>query len=728
MKLLKVKTILASSLLLVTVLLNPTTALGLTLTAPSAPAAPTAPAQPTAPVNLLQDEPVTTTSTPETTASTPTTFENETPTDATNSGNGADSNNDTEVDVNNETQVETVNTADVENNLDVDVNSGNNEANKNMGDGSVTTGDATVDGSLVNDINTTIVNLDDLCGSTCASGGSASNTGNGANSTNNASTSTDSTVDINNQNDLYLVNNENIGTSSGSNDANKNMGDGVIVSGDADVTFTTVNLGNNTGINVDSVTFNVLDNRSEDLLITFPTGGSGSGSGTGAANTGNGSGSDNTAASSAANTTTIDNTNNLILDNNITINADTGNNEADKNMGSGVIESGDANITSNLVNFLNNNIVAGAQWLLATVNIYGDMSGDIILPREVDLGSCGCAADLTASNSGNGTDSTNIANTSANDTTTINSTNNAVVANNISLDANTGGNETSKNMGDSSITTGNVDVNSNLVTVANTNAVGQGDTWWLVIINNQGNHTGKIMGANNGATIAGSGLEFGINPDGTIAALNSGNGADSTNTANTSTNNSTTINNTNNALINNNININANTGNNSASGNMGGADIKTGDVSVASNIVNFINNNFVGKKFVVTFVNIFGSFSGKIVPPNQPLPTVSGMGGPTTAVELSNSTTVSGSDVKASNAKVLSSKNNNVGGSLSQALQEGGKLLENAAITQNKVNDSVKKVINNGTEKSTFQFNFVLLGFALLVLAVYAFVSRRKAS
>jgi LPXTG-motif cell wall-anchored protein len=65
---------------------------------------------------------------------------------------------------------------------------------------------------------------------------------------------------------------------------------------------------------------------------------------------------------------------------------------------------------------------------------------------------------------------------------------------------------------------------------------------------------------------------------------------------------------------------------------------------------------------------------------------------------------------------------------VSQALQEGGKLLENAAITQNKVNDSVNKVINSGTQKSSFQFNFVLLGFALLILAAYAFVSRRKAS
>ena len=72
-------------------------------------------------------------------------------------------------------------------------------------------------------------------------------------------------------------------------------------------------------------------------------------------------------------------------------------------MGSGNITTGDANIASNVINFLNNNIVAGAEWLLSTVNIFGNMTGNIILPRQADLTGCGgCAIDISAGNIGNG--------------------------------------------------------------------------------------------------------------------------------------------------------------------------------------------------------------------------------------------------------------------------------------------------------------------------------------
>jgi len=159
---------------------------------------------------------------------------------------------------------------------------------------------------------------------------------------------------------------------------------------------------------------------------------------------------------------------------------------------------------------------------------------------------------------------------------------------------------------------------------------------------------------------------------------------------------------------------------------MGGADIKTGDVNVVSNIVNFVNNNFVGKKFMMVFVNVFGTFSGKIVPPDQAIPTASGIGGANLPVTLDSSQTLSSSNQTSKKSKTLGALGSAAASSLSQALQESGKLLENAAITQNKVSDSVKKVINSGSQKSSFQFNFVLLGIAFLVMAFYAYVSRRK--
>jgi hypothetical protein len=58
--------------------------------------------------------------------------------------------------------------------------------------------------------------------------------------------------------------------------------------------------------------------------------------------------------------------------------------------------------------------------------------------------------------------------------------------------------------------------------------------------------------------------------------------------------------------------IDANTGGNSASKNTGSGTIQTGDVNVAANIVNLLNNNFIGGRFVLTIVNIFGGFYGDI--------------------------------------------------------------------------------------------------------------------
>lgn len=719
MKKLVIRKLVASSLLSAALILNPTVVWGLTLSAPSAPSAPTAPSTPSDPTAPFSEPAAETTS--DATGNTTETKQSPTPetTSATNTGNGSGSSNTSDVEENNDTEVDVTNNADIENNLEVDVDTGNNEAKKNMGDGVIGTGDAVVDGSLVNDINNTLINIDGLCG--CGGGGGATNSDNGSGSENNASTTTNSTVDLSNTNNLYLVNNEGIGANTGANEADKNMGDGVVSSGDADISFTTINFGNNTGINLETVNFDIVDTRSEDLVITWPTVGSGSGFGTSATNSGNGSDSTNNASSTTNSDTTINNENNLLLDNNVTIYANTGENSADKNMGTGIIDTGDANIANNIINFLNNNIVAGAEWLLSTVNIYGEMSGNIILPRESDLSGCGCASDLTASNTGNGSDSTNTAITTSSDTTTVNNLNNAVINNNLGIDANTGGNSTSDNMGSTSIATGDLDVNSNLVTVANTNTVGQGDTWWLVLVNNQGEWTGQIIGANDGDTIDGSGMTFGLGPNGEIIALNSDNGSGSTNDASATSNSTTTINNTNNATINNNVNIVANTGNNSADKNMQGASINTGDINVASNIVNFINNNFVGKKFVITVVNIFGKFSGNIVPPDQELPVKAAGGVDPASVNLGAAQTISDNPNK---TKSSSSLSGSISNSLFGALSEAGKVLENTKVAGSSIEKPITKVINQ--ESSGFNLNLALLGLAIAIAAGSTIIAKKK--
>ncbi|MEX0616872.1 MAG: hypothetical protein WD231_03630 [Candidatus Woykebacteria bacterium] len=72
---------------------------------------------------------------------------------ASNSHTGADSENSATVNVENDVDITQNNDLDIDNNLDADLNTGDNEADKNTGDGSVKSGDIDFDVSIVNEGN-----------------------------------------------------------------------------------------------------------------------------------------------------------------------------------------------------------------------------------------------------------------------------------------------------------------------------------------------------------------------------------------------------------------------------------------------------------------------------------------------------------------------------------------------------------------------------------------------
>ncbi|MBI2032738.1 MAG: hypothetical protein HYT09_03790 [Candidatus Levybacteria bacterium] len=219
-------------------------------------------------------------------------------------------------------------------------------------------------------------------------------------------------------------------------------------------------------------------------------------------------------------------------------------------------------------------------------------------------------------NSGNGSNSDNNASSNQIVNNTYNQMNTADINNNLVLDATTGGNSASGNTdGDAYIKTGDVNVLAQVLNIANTNLIG-GDMW-LVIINRAGQWIGQIVGAPAGSLFAGSeGTEFSVDENGEITVANTGNGANSNNDASADSTTNNTINQTNNATVNNNLNLSANTGKNSASNNTGGDSyITTGDAEVIANLVNFVNNNIVGGKLLVTFVNVFGNWTGDFLTP-----------------------------------------------------------------------------------------------------------------
>lgn len=482
----------------------------------------------------------------------------------------------------------------------------------NVGNSSITTGDATNGAAVVTGAN------NNAAATTTGSGTGATvaNTNNGTGSNNNGS-ATITNNNATNQNNTAVVNNDLTGASiSGQNQLSNNVGNSDITTGDANTSGTLITTVNTNAQGIMVSEFNVVDDHIGDIVLDFAANCiSGCDSPNAVANAGNGSYSTNTLSVDEKTINDTFQNNDATVGNSLVLSADSGNNTASRNTGGDSnITTGDANVSANVLTFANNNIAGNV--IIGTVNIYGDLIGDIILTEE-ELARYGVTNN--ASNSGNGSHSQN---TASIDQTTNNNTfqnNDANITNSIVYDAQTGNNTASGNTGgNSSITTGDTNVLANVLNIANTNVAG--GNMWLVIVNQAGKWVGKLMGAPEGSMFAGSSeFEFEIDENGEVTASNNGNGSGSTNTASASQekNNNTTQNNT--ADIHNTLDLSANTGGNETSNNTGGdSKIKTGDATIIANIVNFVNNNVSGNgTLFVTVINVFGTWMGDFVAPGQ---------------------------------------------------------------------------------------------------------------
>lgn len=487
----------------------------------------------------------------------------------------------------------------------------------NVGDTKISTGDASSNGTVFTNANNTSTNVPSC--TVCVDDVVVKNSGNGADSNNSSAVGVDSSTSVAIDNDANVDNYLNLDADSGNNAASYNVGNSEITTGDANVSGVVITSANETGLGI--VEYNIVDDQMGDVILVVPDNlfacsVCGGGDDVDVQNTGNGTESTNSASVDLTNDSNTDITNDADIVNNLELVANSGYNDTSYNTGGdSSITTGDANVSANLLNLVNSTISGGVAFI---VNIFGDLVGDIIFPDNLPgIG----GTSLSATNSGNGADSTNTIDIdSTNDSnTTLN--NFADIDNILNIDATTGDNKTSYNTGgDSGIETGDVFVNAEVLNVVNTNLLGASDEpLWLLLVNNMGTWTGSIIGALTGTNYSGSsGFVFTVDDDGAIVAANQGNGAGSTNDIgiNESTTNNLTINNT--ANVTNNINIDANTGNNRASYNTGGdSKIETGDVNVAASIMNFVNTNLIGRTLMLGIINVFGSWTGDAVPPGQ---------------------------------------------------------------------------------------------------------------
>lgn len=265
---------------------------------------------------------------------------------------------------------------------------------------------------------------------------------------------------------------------------------------------------------------------------------------------------------------TVNNTSTLT--NNIDLGATSGNALVNGNTEAGDATSGNANTVANVVNLINT-IISANKSFVGTINIYGNLDGDILISPEF-------IPQLLGSNASTSNDIDTSLSSSLNS--------NQQIINNIKLNAETGNANVANNTNAGSATTGEAETN---LTVLNlTGREVNASNSLLVFVNVLGTWVGMIVDA----------------PGATAAALGSGVIENKT-----VINGDSTVND--NASITNNITLTSNSGNADVTGNTTAGGAKTGNATASANIANISTTKFkLSDWFGVLFINVYGKWVG----------------------------------------------------------------------------------------------------------------------
>jgi hypothetical protein len=248
---------------------------------------------------------------------------------------------------------------------------------------------------------------------------------------------------------------------------------------------------------------------------------------------GNGAGADSTVAVQEASTTTVQQTNETSVNNQVEVTADTGNNEASGNGGDTQITTGDVTADTNISNSVNQS--------------------------QIDSTCCPGPGETTVTVSGNGAGSANTVDLTTGTSTNVTVIQNATITNIINGMAVTGRNLATDNQGNVYIETGDIRGNVNILNGVNT-----------------------------------ARIEVAQTADGSVMIKIVGNGSGSVNTILYQNTNEINITKHEEADIFNTIGFEFITGENIANGNSGDVTIKTGDIVFEANIANDpVNDNVI---------------------------------------------------------------------------------------------------------------------------------------
>lgn len=263
--------------------------------------------------------------------------------------------------------------------------------------------------------------------------------------------------------------------------------------------------------------------------------------------------------------------NNTAITNDIDLSATSGNADVKGNTTAGNATSGNAHTVANVMNLVNS-IIAANKSFIGTINIHGNLNGDILISPEF-------IPQLLGSNSSSTSTFDGALSMELND--------NQAIINNIKLNAESGKANVSGNTTAGSATTG--DAQTNLTVLNLTGKEVDAKNSLLVFVNVLGKWVGMIVDA----------------PGATAAAL----GSDVTKNTTTTVNGSLVANN--NTQITNNINLASQSGDANVTGNTTAGNATTGDATASANIANISTSTFkVDDWFGLVFINVFGSWIG----------------------------------------------------------------------------------------------------------------------
>lgn len=276
---------------------------------------------------------------------------------------------------------------------------------------------------------------------------------------------------------------------------------------------------------------------------------------------------------------TIIATNEAGIQNDVSVNAVSGNNLIEEANETSAITTGSAYAASNIVNIANTNFV-DSNYIFLISNNLNDWTGDLVFPgkdffKELFPEILSRAERICSAPS-------------------ITSENSSDFSNIISSSANSGDNQIEG--GNGIIMTGDSYSVANNLNIANTNVLNSNYVFIAIKVN--GNWQGRILSLPPGLFVEQT-------PTGLVISNHSSPSDCDGYTA-------SSIKTENNAIIENNVNVSAETGNNKILGAPSNSVIQTGDAYALNNTINVANSNILGSNWVTALINVLGNWNGDI--------------------------------------------------------------------------------------------------------------------